>query len=227
MPQPRECADRLYSIMGSCWKTNLDDRPTFVVLHESLKYYFQELNLEITDDANPLLFPSLQEDSVNVQNPIYQANFDYAAQDDKEISFKMNDLMEVQNIHADWCWGKCKRTNEEGYIPSSALPRMPLITFSRNFAKGIDAQGSSLWAGFWKQNGSHPVMIEVATIEANTKDIIALEHPNVIKIHSVYPPEYIIMEPVNQGRLTDMLRNEKFNNLIFLPHFIAISNRHR
>ena len=238
MPQPSKCPDNLYSIMVNCWKMNLDDRPTFVVLHESLKYYFQELNLEITDDLHQLLSLSFQEDNANlntdsteyahllqhhVKNPIYQANFDYAAQVDNEVSFKMNDLMEVQNVHTDWCWGKCKRSDEEGYIPSSALPRMPLISFSRNFGKDVNTCGSSLWSGFWKQNGSDPVMIEVGNIEAYTKDIIALHHPHIVKIHAAYAPEYIIMEPMNYGRLTDMLRNERSS--LYLPHFIAISTQ--
>ena len=236
MPQPRECADSLYSIIVNCWNLNLDDRPTFAALHESLKYYFQELNLEITDDLHKLLSLSFQEDNIDLntdsteythllqhhmKNPIYQANFDYTAQDDNEISFKMNDLLEVQNVSTDWCWGKHKKTDEEGYIPSSALPRIPLILFSKNFTKGIDAHGSSLWAGFWKQNGSKPVMIEVGSIDAYTKDIIALHHPNIIKMHCVYTPEYIIMEPVNHGRLIDMLKNE--SNSLYLPHFIAMS----
>ena len=238
MPQPNKCPNNLYSLMLNCWKTNLDDRPTFVVLHESLKYYFQELNLEITGDLYQLLSLSFQEENVtrnndsleythllqhHMKSPIYQANFDYAAQDDNEVSFKMNDLMEIQNIHTDWCWGKCKTTGKEGYIPSSALPRIPLISFSRNFSKGVDTHGSSLWTGFWKLKGSDPVTIEVGSIDAYTKDIIALHHPNIIKIYSVYSPEYIIMDSVNHGRLTDMLRNE--SNTLYLPQFIALSTQ--
>lgn len=53
MPKPTECDDKLYQIMLSCWKTNLEERPTFEYLKNRLENYFDEDDKQYRDTNQP------------------------------------------------------------------------------------------------------------------------------------------------------------------------------
>ena len=246
MPCPTKCPDNFYYIMRECWKEKKDERPTFVALQELLKKYFQELreqayktddmqgvDSEEKEDRKSLLFDSLPEEDAtkytdtiggtdslqhNMKHPIYEANCNYEAQENNELSFNVNDLMEIQHKHTDWYWGK-SATGEEGYIPSSSMSKLPLLSFSRKCNRSTYG---SLWMGRWKETA--PVTIEWREDTSSyTKDIIELHHQNKIEIYAVYAPNYIVMEPVSQGTLIEVLQNK--GNVLQLPQFIDMSKQ--
>ena len=81
---------------------------------------------------------------------------------------------------------------------------------------------NSIWEGKW--NGKVSVTIkEESTTACYTKDILELCHPNIVQIHTVYAPHYIVMEPISQGKLNEVLQNEGED--FKLPQLVTMSTQ--
>ena len=155
------------------------------------------------------------------KNPIYEAILDYDSQDDNELSFKKDDLLEIQHTHTSWYWGSSRATGAKGYVPKSYISDIPVLSFTKKISKGTY---NSIWAGIW--NGKTSVTIkEESTTTCYTKDILELQHPNIVHIYAVYAESYIIMEPISQGKLSEVLQREsetfEFHQLITMSKQIA------
>ena len=157
----------------------------------------------------------------HVKNPMYEAILDYDSQDDSELSFKKNDLIEIQQKHSDWYWGCSRATGAEGYIPSSFISNVPVLSFLKKINEG---KYNAIWAGIWNGETSVTIKEESNTV-CYTKDILELRHPNIAHIYAVYVQSYIVMEPISQGKLNEVLQSEgktlKFPQLITMSTQIA------
>lgn len=155
----------------------------------------------------------------HVKNPLYVAVLDYESQDDGELSFKKNELLEVEHSHSKWYWGTSKETGNEGYIPSSFVSSVPVLSFFKKINKGTY---NPIWIGRWNENV--PVTIkEESTTVCYTKEILEFCHPNIVHIRAVYAPSYIVMEPISQGKLNEVLQNE--DKSFKLPQLITMSTQ--
>lgn len=57
-----------------------------------------------------------------VQGPVYEAMYDYDAQDDDEVSFIEGDtVINCQVVDDGWVIGTVQRTNQKGMIPSNYI----------------------------------------------------------------------------------------------------------
>jgi LIM and SH3 domain protein 1 len=60
-----------------------------------------------------------------VQGPVYQAMYDYDAQDDDEVGFRENDLIvNVEPIDEGWMFGTVQRTGMRGMLPANYVERI-------------------------------------------------------------------------------------------------------
>ena len=155
----------------------------------------------------------------HVKNPLYVAVLNYESQDGNELSFKKNELLEVECKDSNWYWGTSKVTGNEGYIPSTFVSTEPVLSFLKKISKG---SYNPIWAGKW--NGKVLVTIrEECTTVCYTKDILELCHPNIVHIHTVYAPSYIVMEPISQGKLNEVLQSE--GKSFKLPQLVTMSTQ--
>jgi len=64
------------------------------------------------------------------QGPVYQAMYDYDAQDDDEVGFCENDLVvNVEPIDEGWMFGTIQRTGMRGMLPANYVERIQWQTF--------------------------------------------------------------------------------------------------
>jgi len=60
-----------------------------------------------------------------VQGPVYQAMYDYDAQDDDEVGFRENDIVvNVEPIDEGWMFGTIERTGMRGMLPANYVERI-------------------------------------------------------------------------------------------------------
>lgn len=60
-----------------------------------------------------------------VQGPVYQAMYDYEAQDDDEVGFRENDIVvNVEPIDEGWMFGTIERTGMRGMLPANYVERI-------------------------------------------------------------------------------------------------------
>ena len=60
-----------------------------------------------------------------LQGPVYQAMYDYDAQDDDEIGFIEGDIIiNCQAIDEGWMFGTCRRTGQRGMLPANYVERI-------------------------------------------------------------------------------------------------------
>jgi len=60
-----------------------------------------------------------------VQGPVYQAMYDYDAQDDDEVGFHENDIIvNVEPIDEGWMFGTIERTGMRGMLPANYVERI-------------------------------------------------------------------------------------------------------
>lgn len=175
-----------------------------------------------TDDAHSTGDSDLTSTTQDhAKNPLYAAVFDYESQDEGELSFKKNDLLEITHKHPDWYWGTSIATGTEGYIPSKFVSTIPALLFLKKISKGTY---NSIWEGKW--NGTESVTVkEESTTACYTRDILEFRHPNIVQVYTVYAPHYIVMEPISHGKLNKVLQNEgenfKFPQLVSMSTQIA------
>ena len=61
----------------------------------------------------------------DVQGPIYQAMYDYDAQDEDEVSFQENDrIIKCEIIDEGWMRGTVQRTGQSGMIPANYVEQL-------------------------------------------------------------------------------------------------------
>ena len=221
MSCPRSCPKRLYdTVMIECWKENPNERPTFKTVKASLKRY-QEKNCEIyiewdftkklpkVQDGKDASDSSSRGNNVTATNPepVYQAELDYEAKEECELSFKKDDLLSVNvtrdSVDTNWCWSTAVATGKEGFVPIDSLPKQPLITFRKKLSKGTS---SPIWECIWK--GTKPSVVRLdEAVSSYTTEIIALQHTNIVQMYTVLP-KHIIMEPMKFGKLNEFLQDE-------------------
>ena len=62
---------------------------------------------------------------VCLQGPVYQAMYDYDAQDDDEVGFQENDIVvNVEPIDEGWMFGTVERTGMRGMLPANYVERI-------------------------------------------------------------------------------------------------------
>ena len=60
-----------------------------------------------------------------LQGPVYQAMYDYDAQDDDEVGFRENDIVvNVEPIDEGWMFGTIERTGMRGMLPANYVERI-------------------------------------------------------------------------------------------------------
>jgi len=60
-----------------------------------------------------------------VQGAVYQAMYDYDAQDDDEVGFRENDVVvNVEPIDEGWMFGTIERTGMRGMLPANYVERI-------------------------------------------------------------------------------------------------------
>lgn len=60
-----------------------------------------------------------------MQGPVYQAMYDYDAQDDDEVGFQENDVVvNVEPIDEGWMFGTIERTGMRGMLPANYVERI-------------------------------------------------------------------------------------------------------
>ena len=60
-----------------------------------------------------------------VQQPRYQAMYDYNAADDDEVSFSEGDIIvDVEVIDEGWMTGRVERTGQHGMLPANYVERV-------------------------------------------------------------------------------------------------------
>ena len=60
-----------------------------------------------------------------MQGPVYQAVYDYDAQDDDEVGFRENDIIvNVEPIDEGWMFGTIERTGMRGMLPANYVERI-------------------------------------------------------------------------------------------------------
>jgi len=74
--------------------------------------------------SQPMQPPPQQPAPVS-SGPVYQAMYDYDAQDEDEIGFRENDLIvDCQPIDEGWMFGTVKRTGKRGMLPANYVERI-------------------------------------------------------------------------------------------------------
>ena len=59
-----------------------------------------------------------------LQGPLYQAMYDYDAQDDDEVGFRDGDLIiDVEPIDEGWMIGTVKSTGQRGMLPANYVEK--------------------------------------------------------------------------------------------------------
>jgi len=66
-----------------------------------------------------------QQQSPAHKGAVYQAMYDYDAQDDDEVGFQENDLVvNVEPIDEGWMFGTIQRTGQRGMLPANYVERV-------------------------------------------------------------------------------------------------------
>ncbi|KAK7480893.1 hypothetical protein BaRGS_00027894 [Batillaria attramentaria] len=126
MPQPagRTCCNKaLYDIMCKCWDADPDKRPSFASLHNR----FENRYLNIDPEYGVLQQTCLEEEQLS-EIVFIQAEFDYEAYEEDEMSFGEGDVMKVEEA-LDLHWWTCShlKTAERKVVPSNYVSRISLL----------------------------------------------------------------------------------------------------
>jgi len=83
-----------------------------------------------------------------VQDPVYQAMYDYDAQDDNKVGFRKNDVvMNVEPIDERWMFGTIERTGMRGMLPANYVE---CIQWSRLSVASLRASSAGQSVSKWQ-----------------------------------------------------------------------------